>query len=69
MKYHSIFTEDIYVNSRQDAYKAIMRFCDYCKKDSIEQYHCSGYHASICQKVKDQIRQDWSKYVGDKSDD
>lgn len=69
MKYHSIFTKDIYVNSRRDAYKAIMRFCDYCKKDSIEQYHCSGYHASICQKVKDQIQQDWSKYVGDKSND
>ena len=60
MKYRSMFTEDIYVNSPEDAYNAIVHFCSYCKKDSIEQYHCSGHHARICQEIKDQIQKDWS---------
>lgn len=59
MRYSSPFTEEIYINSSQKAFIVLTHFCDYCKKDAVDRYHCSGYHASMCEKIKNEIRKDW----------
>ena len=60
MKYKSVFVE-IEVNSHKEAFEVLTHFCDYCIKGSIERFHCSGYHASICEETKKKIRKDWFK--------
>ena len=61
MKYRSQFTEEIEVNSPEEAFRAVTHFCDYCVMGAIEQYHCSGYRSSLCEQTKDKIRADWLK--------
>lgn len=60
-KYKSPFTSDIIINSPQEACQIIMSFCNNCKKNAIDQYHCSGRDSAICDAIKNQIIKDWSK--------
>ena len=59
MKYKSPFTKEITIHNTKEAKKVIMKFCDYCLKDAIGQFHCSYADAQLCQKVKNQIINDF----------
>ena len=52
MKYKSPFTKEIIINNTKEAKDVIIKFCDYCLKDAIGQFHCSYADAQLCQKVK-----------------
>ena len=61
MKYKSPFTKEIIINNSKEAKDVIMTFCDFCLKDSIGQFHCSGADALLCQDVKNKIAKQWLK--------
>ena len=69
MKYKSPFTKEIIITNKNEARQAVVRFCDYCLKDAVGQFHCSGKDAAICQAVKDQILMDFKKEDKGQSND
>ena len=53
-KYTSSFYGKFEINTPEEAYRAVMDFCErYCGKGGIEQFHCSGRDAAICDKIKE----------------
>lgn len=64
-KYTSSFYGKFEINTPEEAYRAVMDFCErYCGKGGIEQFHCSGRDAAICDKIKEQICRDFNRKQG-----
>ena len=66
-KYTSPFYGDFEINTPEEAYRTVMDFCGrYCSKGGIEQFHCSGRDAAICDNIKKQICRDFNRKQGKK---
>ena len=59
--YKSSFTEEIIIDTPQEAYNILTHFCDYCQKDSIGRFHCPYVDAKECEATKNEIKKDWLK--------
>ena len=56
--YKTKFTKEIKIETPKEAAYVLTHFCDYCTKDSISKFHCSGHDASICEQEKNKIIKD-----------